>query len=255
MKKYKIILLYFLIFSCERILDEEKPEPPQNFRGFFTLINNQPLIRLAWDNPQEGDIEEFHIFRTGNNLSSFDSLTMIDEPVNIFTDTSVFWGQQYWYKIRLKDKSTNTGNFSDSITILCYKPIGVWNIEGFDSSQLCVDPIFYTTNELLRLSNNTSLESIGDTSWILEFPKITIDTIVWFGNGMMHFSYITLENSNDGIGFDTVSYANTTAPEPFTIDFSNMNEGAILFGSENQQEIRLEHQQQSCGTDQLIYSR
>ncbi len=253
MGRYTFYILFPLVLSCERLLDEEEPKTPENFRGFFTLINDKPMIRLVWNTPIEDDIKEYHIFRAGNHFSSFDSLSMVDEPKTIFIDTSISWGQQYWYKIRTKDESTNIGSFSDSIYILAYKPVGIWAIESFDTAKLCVDPISYTTNESLRLDNDANLESIGDTSWILEFPRITIDTVTWFGSGMMHYSYVTVENSSDGIGFDTVTYSNTTAPEQFTIDFSNMNEGTILIGAE-QQVIQLQHEQKSCSTVQFNFS-
>ncbi|MBI90073.1 MAG: hypothetical protein CMG60_08305 [Candidatus Marinimicrobia bacterium] len=253
MGKYSIFILFPLFLSCERLLDEKKPKAPENFRGIFTLFNNKPIVRLAWNETYEDDVEEFHIFRSDDHISPFYSIGSINNPNVSFIDTTINWQEGFWYKIRSKDYSTNIGDFSDSIYILCYKPIGKWSIEGYDSTEICVDPKTYSTNELLSLSTNTNLESINDTSWTLEFPKITIDTVGWFGNGMMHYSYMTLENSSDGIGFDTVTYSNTISPTPFTFDFSVMNEGRIIIGFENQEVINLQHQKILCDSNQINF--
>ena len=112
----KIFLLVFLLFvGCD--IDEDIPEHPTGLRGYFTLANGNPRIQITWDESESDDVSEYHIFRAAGLGNFFDLLSTVGSSDSTFTDTTIIWQESFGYKIRAKDQSTNTGEFSDSIFI------------------------------------------------------------------------------------------------------------------------------------------
>ena len=263
-----IILLFYLMFAGCDLLDEDPPKIPTNIRGYFTvspttsdttidgtdttITKYNPRIHITWEEPASDDIDEYHIFRSTDQGNSFDSLGTVPDHVNIFEDFSVAWLVTFGYKVRAKDESTNIGLFSDSVFIKCFKPGGNWSLGGYDSLQICIDPVTYSTPEMFQVIVSQTLVSVNDTAGIMDFPEIALDTNQWMGNGWMYYTYSVLEMAEDSSGYDTVTYANTIAPEYCTIDLSDPTSGSISFDSGKYETIQLVHTLMACNGDSLF---
>jgi len=247
------LLLPFIFFmSCGDLLDEEAPKPPEKLSGYFTLSETFPKVSLKWDKSISDDVSEYHIFRSQSNDFSFDSIAIVKPPVQLYKDTTINWLDSVYYKVRSRDRAGNVGSFSEPLEIFCYKAGGNWEIINFDSSYLCVNPQTNATPEIFRLVLGTPFETLGDTSGIMDFNQVFLDTALWTGGGWMYYTYKVLEAGNDTSGFDTVTYANTIAPEYFTIDLSEPEGGTIIFDSGRYGSIYLEHTVKSCNGDNLF---
>tara|TARA_B110000438_G_scaffold301186_1_gene355440 strand:+ start:154 stop:921 length:768 start_codon:yes stop_codon:yes gene_type:complete len=253
MIRYLILLLCFFITGCD--IDEDPPESPTNIRGYFTLTQNNPRIHISWKKPpleRTVDIEEYHIFRSIDLGGSFEKIGKVPGDSFGFEDTTVSWLDTFGYKVRAEDISTNIGSFSDSIFIECFKPGGNWELDGYDSLNFCIDPAIYSTPEMFQLSISETLASINDTAGSMAFPGIMLDTNLWMGTGWMYYTYSIVELDDDSTGFDTVTFANTIAPEYYTIDLSSPDSGAITFISGDYQTIKLSHSLTGCNGDSLF---
>ena len=125
-------------------------------------------------------------------------------------------------------------------------------MQDYDSLFVCIDPTNYSTPEMFRLVLDQPLISIGDTAGIMDFPEMILDTNYWITTGWMYYTYSILEISEDSTSYDTVTYANTVAPEYCTIDLSDPEAGGITFDSENYDPIILKHTQTACNGDSLF---
>ena len=250
MLKNSLIILILFFSSCD--LDEEPPLIPENLRGYFTMSESNPRIHLSWSHPLDDDIKEYHIFRSTDNGLSFDSLGFVSYPINSYKDTSIIWLEDFGYKIKAKDKSTNIGDFSDSVFINCFKPGGFWKLTNFDSIYLCLDPFTYQTQEMFQLTPLINLETLNDTLKIMDFPGIQLDTINWSGNGWMYLTYSVLELSTDSVNYDTVTYANTAAPEYYTMILRDPESGSITFNSNSYDPIEIHHSLKGCDGEDLF---
>jgi len=262
-----ILLFYLLIAGCD-LIDEDPPKVPTNIRGYFTvtptmndttidekdttIINYNPKIHISWKESVSDDIDEYHVFRSTDQGNSFDSLGAVPGNVNIFEDYSVVWLETFGYKIRAQDESLNIGLFSDSVFIECFKPGGNWSLGGYDSIQICIDPVTYSTPEMFQVVVSQTLASVNDTAGIMDFPEIALDTNQWMGNGWMYYTYSVLEMAEDSSVYDTVTYANTIAPEYCTIDLSDPVSGSISFDSGKYETIQLVHTLMACNGDSLF---
>lgn len=262
-----ILLFYLLLAGCD-LIDEDPPKIPTNIRGYFTvtptmndttidgtdtiIIKYNPRIQISWEELISDDIDEYHIFRSTDQGNSFDSLGAVPYHVNNFQDFSVVWLETFGYKVRAQDESTNIGLFSDSVFIECFKPGGIWMLGGYDSMQICIDPVTYSTPEMFQLVVSHTLASVDDTAGIMDFPEMALDTNQWMGNGWMYYTYSVLEMAEDSSGYDTVTYANTIAPEYYTIDLSNPVSGSISFDSGKYETIQLVHTLMACNGDSLF---
>ena len=263
-----IILLFSLLLAGCDLIDEDPPKIPTNIRGYFTvtptmndttidgtdtiIIKYNPRIQISWEELISDDIDEYHIFRSTDQGNSFDSLGAVPYHVNNFQDFSVVWLETFGYKVRAQDESTNIGLFSDSVFIECFKPGGIWMLGGYDSMQICIDPVTYSTPEMFQLVVSHTLASVDDTAGIMDFPEMALDTNQWMGNGWMYYTYSVLEMAEDSSGYDTVTYANTIAPEYYTIDLSNPVSGSISFDSGKYETIQLVHTLMACNGDSLF---
>ena len=81
---------------------------------------------------------------------------------------------------------------------------------------------------------------------------MVLDTNYWISSGWMYYTYSVLEFSEDSTSYDTVTYANTVAPEYCTIVLSDPEGGSITFDSENYDTIVLKHTQTACNGDSLF---
>ena len=246
MKRITNILVIILFGSCSEIFDEEPPNSPANLRGYFSTADDRPMVRLSWEEPPDDEVSEYHVFRSLGDGTSFESLGKVSGGYTVFNDTSVIWLENIYYKVRAEDRSANIGEFSDSIYVYCYKPGGNWSLGGYDSLDLCVDPRTYTTPEVFRLTLDMPLDSIGDTAGIMDFTEMVLDSNEWTGTGWMYYTYSVVEMSDDSLTSDTVTYANTVAPEFCMIDLSEPTTGSIVFDSENYESIILTHDVTSC---------
>ena len=96
------------------------------------------------------------------------------------------------------------------------------------------------------------LDSVGDTNGIMDFTEIVIDTNQFSGSGWMYYTLEVVEQSEDSLSVDTVTYANTIAPEYYTINLSEPGSGLISFYSEDFSDISLIHNLTSCEGDTLF---
>ena len=160
--------------------------------------------------------------------------------------------QNLYYAIRAVDRAENLGLFSDSIYVRCYNPGGNWKIIGYDSLFLCINPLTYSTPEIFRFKSENALEVIGDTIHIMDLMETTIDSNTLNGIGLMHFSYLTLEQSDDGI--DTITHLNSLPSELCNIDVSEreFSSGSISFDSEVHSQIIMNYNLTSCDGNQFI---
>ena len=252
MERITYFSVVILLLSCSELFDEESPYPPENLRGYFTMVDHRPRVHLSWNSPSNDDVSEYHVFRSLDHGATFESLGKVSNSYRFFEDTLAIWLEDIYYKVRAEDKSTNIGQFSDSIFVTCYKPGGNWMIADRDSLFLCVDPRTYSTPEVFRLELEMPLDSIGDTAGIMDFTEIILDTNEWSGSGWMYYTYSVAELSTDSLSIDTVTYANTVAPEFCTIDLSEPSSGTITFDSEHYSTIYLSHDLTSCDGDSLF---
>ena len=248
MRKLTSIIIIFFFIYCD--LDEDAPSMPTNVRGFFTLSDSQPRIRVSWKAPLNNDVKEYHIFKSHDNGLTFDSLDLVSEFNTFYEDTSIVWMETFGYKIRAKDHSTNIGEFSDSIFINCFKPSGNWKLSGYDSIKLCIDPVTNQTQETFQLDYYGGF--LNDTLKLMDFPSIQIDSSTWSSNGWMYLTIFTLETSFDSLIYDTIVFSNTIAPEYFSISLDNPNEGKIKFNSGKFDDIHLYHALEDCDGAELF---
>lgn len=241
-----IICTFFI--CCD--LDEDPPNIPINLRGYFTLSESNPRIHISWKAPLNNDVKEYHVFKTSDNGLTFDSLDLVSESFTFYEDTSIVWMEKFGYKIRAKDYSTNIGEFSDSIFINCFKPGGNWMLNSYDSIKLCVDPLTYQTEETFQLDYNNGF--LNDTLKLMDFPSIQLDTTTWSSNGWMYLTILTLKISSDSLTYDTIVFANTIAPEYYSISLENPDEGKIKFNSELFEDITLFHSLEGCDGVELF---
>ena len=232
--------------SCSEFLDEDAPSPPTELRGFFTVVDKSPKVKLKWELSISEDIEEYHIFRSNNNGLTFNSVSKISSSNFTFDDTSITWQENLIYKIRCKDRADNLGEFSDSILVNCYGPGGNWAVQGFDSLFLCIDPVSHSSPEMFQIDFNEPLLQSSDTSRIMSFSETILDTVEWQGNGWMYLSAYVIEESDNFDGHDTVLYNNIKAPEYYEIVLSEPNSGIISFSSGTFDPINLSHNLTSC---------
>ena len=241
----KILFIVFLLLaSCD--LDEDAPDYPTGLRGFFTLKNGKPRIQINWYESTSDDVAEYHIFRSTDLGQSFDSLSKVGGSDLSFSDTTISWQESFGYKIRAKDQSTNTGEFSDSIFIECYKPSGNWAFPKYDSTTVCVLPTNYSIPSTIYLNlGNDTLASIYDTVAEMTLSSESyLDSTNWIGNGWMLYNYTVLEFNGDSSGLETASY--TRLPEYYFINLSNPDSGKISFSSGNYDTIHLIHSLNNC---------
>ena len=243
MKQSILISLFILFPGCD--LDEVPPFVPTDVRGYFNMSEPNPQIKIAWEAPLNDDIKEYHVFKSSDAGLSYDSLGLVPKSNNSFSDTSIIWMEKFGYKVRAKDKSTNTGEFSEPIFIDCFKPGGNWLLSAFDSTELCINPISYQTEESFQVS--LTGEYINDTLRIMDFPSIQLDTNTWQSNGWMYITVKVLIQSSDSLFLnDTLTYSNMIAPEYYTINLDNPSEGKISFPSGIYGDIELVHTLKSC---------
>ena len=245
-------LLLLLIFGCSGLLDETPPSPPYNLKGYFTLTHNKPRVNISWTHSVDDDISTYQVFKSIDEGVNFEYLGESGSNMNSYVDTATLWLENIFYKVRAKDSYDNIGEFSDSIFITCYKPAGNWKIEGKDSTFICIDPRTYSTPEVFRLNLEMPLDSVGDTNGIMDFTEIVIDTNQFSGSGWMYYTYEVVEKSEDSLSIDTVTYANTIAPEYCTMDLSEPGSGLISFYSEDFTDISLVHDLTSCEGEALF---
>jgi hypothetical protein len=86
----------------------------------------------------------------------------------------------------------------------------------------------------------------------MDFTEIVIDTNQFSGSGWMYYTLEVVEQSEDSLSVDTVTYANTIAPEYYTINLSEPGSGLISFYSEDFSDISLIHNLTSCEGDTLF---
>ena len=202
LRKLSFFIACTIFLCCD--LDEDAPSIPMNVRGYFTMTESNPRIRISWKSPQNNDVKEYHIFKTVDDGLTFDSLDIVYDPDTFYEDTSIAWMENFGYKIRAKDYSTNIGEFSDSIFITCFKPGGNWILSDHDSVKLCLDPLTNQTQETFQLDYYGGF--LNDTLKLMDFPSIQIDTLTWSADGWMYLTIITLKLGPDGINYDTVTF-------------------------------------------------
>ena len=183
---------------------------------------------------------------------SFDSLSKVGGSILTFSDTTISWQESFGYKIRAKDQSTNTGEFSDSIFIECYKPSGNWIFSNYDSTTICVQPASYSIPSTFYLDmGSDTLSSIYDTIAEMTLSlESYLDSINWIGNGWMIYNYTVLEFNEDSSGLETVNYGRL--PEYYSINLSNPDSGIISFSSGNYNTIHLVHSLNDCDGDKFF---
>ena len=249
MKQSILISVFIFLSGCD--LDEIPPFVPTDVRGYFTMSEPNAQIKIAWEAPLNDDVKEYHVFKTSDAGLSYDSLGLVLKPNTTYSDTSITWMEKFGYKVRAKDQSTNIGEFSEPIFINCFKPGGNWSLSAFDSTELCIDPLSYQTEESFQV--NLKGEFINDTLKIMDFPSIQLDTNTWYSNGWMYITLMVLMQSNDSLFlFDTLTYSNMIAPEYYTINLENPSEGKISFPSGLYDDIDLVHTLKSCTGTELF---
>ena len=252
MSRIPFYLTIIFCSSCSELLDENSPGRPVNLIGYFTISENNPRVNLSWNGPSDNDVSEYQIFKSIDQGATFNMVGKVEGNLYSYEDTSTIWLDNIYYKVRAKDNYDNSGEFSDSMFVTCYKPGGNWKLNGLDSVYLCVDPNTYSTPEVFRLKLEMPLDSVGDTAGVMDFTEMVIDTFQFTGSGWMYYTYLVVEMSQDSLSIDTVTYANTIAPEYCTIDLSDPETGIIAFDSGMFEDIVLAHDLRSCQGDSLF---
>ena len=252
MSKIPLSLIVIFCFSCSGLLDEKSPAKPINLVGYFTMSENTPRVNISWNSPSDDDVSEYQIFKSIDQGTTFEMVGKVGGNLFDYEDTSTIWLDNIYYKVRAKDNYDNIGEFSDSMFVTCYKPGGNWKVVGLDSIYLCVDPGTYSTPEVFRLELQMPLDSLGDTAAVMDFTEISVDTFQFSGSGWMYYTYLVVEMSQDSLFMDTVTYANTVAPEFCTMDLSDPSTGKITFDSGMYEDILLVHDLTSCQGDSLF---
>ena len=250
MKWTGYIFIFIALSGCSDLIDEEIPSSPSNLTGYYTHSYDSPRVHLSWDKHESEDIHEYHIYRSIDEGNTFDFLEKVSKNRLIYEDTSALWLQNHYYTIRAVDRAENLGLFSDSIYVYCYNPGGNWKINGYDSLFLCINPLTYATPEILRFASGNSLEVLGDTIYIMDLMETIIDSNTLSGKGLMHFSYLTLEESDDGV--DTITHLNSHPSELCNINVSEISLGSISFDSEIHTQIFMNYNLTSCAGIQFI---
>ncbi len=252
MRYILLLLISFIVLSCNTLIDEELPLTPENIQGYFTINNYSPRVHLYWEGSSSDDISEYHIFRELGDDISYYSLGKVSHPYTMYTDTSIGWDDIIEYKIRAEDHAGNISLFSDVFYIHSYKPAGRWEIQGFDSLYLCIDPITYSASNIFRIVLNENLDSIGDTLIMMDFVEVILDSNNHTGQGWMYYSYSVLEYAGTIDGYDTVTYSNVVSPSYYTINLSEPDSGIITFESGMYEPFYLNHTEKYCSGGSIL---
>ena len=87
LRKLSFFIACTIFLCCD--LDEDAPSIPMNVRGYFTMTESNPRIRISWKSPQNNDVKEYHIFKTVDDGLTFDSLDIVYDPDTFYEDTSI----------------------------------------------------------------------------------------------------------------------------------------------------------------------
>ncbi len=129
MKVFQIIFLIsqILLLFVSKIYSDDIPSVPKDIYAFDTPNDNGSSITLTWsvaedDGNNENDVVEYIILR-GNQIKDMRVVGSIPAGSTKYEDTKLSRKKEYYYIIRVKDRS---GNFADSAVIGPISPIAQW---------------------------------------------------------------------------------------------------------------------------------
>jgi len=273
------LLTIFLISSCD-VLDEKSPDAPSGLRAYFSMKGDQAFVRINWDEVENDNILEYHIFRSSNGGDSFDLLDKVNS--SFYFDEEITWLGEYHYKVSSKDVMNNVSkDSSNSVSVYCYGASGKWVFIDYDPlynfDSLCVDPINFSINQDFKVESADSFSIDFDTIKTMAFSMCFLDTNTWEASGWMtkskkyrdstvfiyeeiNMDTIVYDDTTFFVVFDTIismetiidTYTISESPELYEINFSNPVSGSISFTSGNESSIILEHSSLNCDGENLF---
>ena len=273
MPNFRILILLYLLLSCGSI-DDESPEQPASLKGYFSVKNDIPKIKLTWEKPIGNDIKKYIIERKTIDSPNDSFIIVVDSDKQFYIDTKIKWMENYIYTLRANGFNEKISVQSNSVTIFCHTASGVWGVSG-DTAKFCVSfDDFSVTNgfKIHRYSSDTLVQSF--------FGPLFLDSITWQSTGQMIKSKIFMDSSYNSytdvnltnldtiineidttlIVYDTVTITDlvidtiaiTQPPKSFQIDLSSPSRGLITFLSESIQPIELVYDQKRCNGRKLF---
>ncbi len=273
MSNSKILIFLYLLFSCSSF-DDESPKQPSNLKGYFSLKNDIPKIKLTWERPIGIDIKKYIIERKTIDLPNDSLIIFVESDKQFYVDTKIKWMENYTYTIRAKGFNNKFSSESNSITILCHTASGIWGVSG-DTAKFCV------SFDDFSVSNGFKIHSYRlDTLDQSFFAPLFLDSTTWESTGQMIRSKIFMDSSYSSytdvnltnldtiingmdttlIVYDTVNItelvidtiALSQPPKSFQIDLSSPSGGLITFFSESIQPIELVYELKRCNGRNLF---
>ena len=273
MSNFRILIFLYLLFSCGSF-DDESPKQPSNLKGYFSVKNDIPKIKLTWERPIGNDIKKYIIERKTID-SPNDSLSIVvDSDKQFYIDTKIKWMENFTYTIKAEGFNDKISDESNSINVFCHTASGIWDVSG-DTAKFCV------SFDDFSVSNGFKIHSYrSDTLVQSFFGPLFLDSITWQSTGQMIKSKIFMDSSYHSytdvnltnldtiinemdttlIVYDTITIAElvidtiaiTQPPESFQIDLSSPSGGLITFLSESIQPIQLVYDQKRCNGRKLF---
>ena len=273
MSNSKILIFLYLLFSCSSF-DDESPKQPSNLKGYFSVKNDIPQIKLTWERPIGNDIKKYIIERETIDSLNDSLIIVVDSDKQFYIDTKIKWMENFTYKIRAEGFNDKISDESNSINVFCHTASGFWVVSG-DTARFCV------SFDDFSVSNGFKIHSYrSDTLVQSFFGPFFLDSITWQSTGQMIKSKIFMDSSYNSYTdinltnldtiinemdttltiYDTVTIvelvidtnAITQPPESFQMDLSSPSGGLITFLSESIQPIELFYDQKRCNGRKLF---
>ena len=273
MPNLKISIFLYLLYSCGSF-DNEPPERPSNLRGFFSVKDDIPKIKLTWERSIGKDIKKYIIERKTTGSPNDSLIIVVNSDKQFYIDTKIKWMENFTYTIKAKGFNDKISDESNSITVFCHTASGIWGVKG-DTAKFCV------SFDDFSVSNGFKIHSYrSDTLDQSFFAPIFLDSITWESTGQMIMSKIFMDSSYhsytdvnltsldtiiNGIDTTLIVYDTTTIteliidtiaisqpPNSFQIDLSSSSGGLITFFSELIQPIELVYELKRCNGRNLF---
>ena len=99
MSNFRILIFLYLFFSCSSF-DDESPRQPSDLKGYFSVKNDIPKIKLTWERPIGNDIKKYIIERKTIDSPNDSLIIVVDSDKQFYIDTKIKWMENFTYKIK-----------------------------------------------------------------------------------------------------------------------------------------------------------
>ena len=181
MSNFKILIFLYLLFSCSSF-DDESPKQPSNLKGYFSVKNDIPKIKLTWERPIGNDIKKYIIERKTIDSLNDSLIIVVDSDKQFYIDTKIKWMENFTYKIRAEGFNDKISDESNSINVFCHTASGIWGVKG-DTARFCV------SFDDFSVSNGFKIHSYRSDTLVQSFFWATFS----------RFNHLAKHRSNDKV--------------------------------------------------------